>query len=131
MRESCPCGSQKIYMRCCQRLIAGKKQARTAKELMQSRYTAFVKKKSAYLMSTVAGDAAEGFDESSIIDSDLKWIELQIHRVVQGQEEDNYGEVIFTAYYMQKKDARRRRQAMNEHSVFKKINGKWFYTDSL
>ena len=131
MRESCPCGNKKTYMQCCQRLIAGKKQARTAKELMQSRYTAFVKKKAAYLMSTVADNAAKGFDKSSIIDSDIKWIGLQIHRVVQGQEEDCYGEVVFTAYYKQKKDAMGKRQAMDEHSVFKKINGKWFYTDSL
>ena len=131
MRGACPCGNKKTYMQCCQRLITGKKQARTAKELMQSRYTAFVKKKAAYLMSTVADNAAKKFDKGSIIDPDIKWVGLLIHRVVQGQEEDVYGEVIFTAYYKRKKDATETRQAMDERSVFKKISGQWFYVDSL
>jgi SEC-C motif-containing protein len=48
----CPCGTGLPYAECCGRLHAGEATARTAEELMRSRYSAFAVGDAAYLLAT-------------------------------------------------------------------------------
>lgn len=131
MRAGCPCGGTSCYMRCCGPLIKGKRVAATAQELMRSRYTAFAKQKSDYLVSTVAGAAAVDFCREPVIDPGIKWIRLEIIDVIRGREGDDYGEVCFQAYYKKKSDQFGGVRSMCERSVFKKIEGRWFYVGAI
>ena len=130
MRAPCPCGQKKVYMQCCRRLLSGRDTAQTALALMRSRYTAHVKHDSAYLMKTCAGDAAKSAENTPLIDPQVHWVRLEIHQVVQGQANDQYGEVEFTAYYHHECHPHPVRKC-HEHSVFKKQGERWFYTGCL
>ena len=127
MRAPCPCGSKKMYMRCCRPLLAGKVIPDTAQALMRSRYTAFAKGKWQYLSETEAGKAAEGGRDGRV--DGVRWLGLEIHEVIQGGINDNSGAVVFTAHYAHVGDGRR--FSMHEHSIFEKINGRWYYIDSI
>lgn len=131
MRASCPCGGLKSYMQCCGPLIKGKRLAETAQELMRSRYTAFAKQRSDYLVSTAAGAAAELFRRVPVIDAEVQWVRLEVIDVVRGLEADNSGEVYFRAYYKKKCDQLGRVRIMSERSVFQKIEGRWFYVGEI
>ncbi|MEZ4604998.1 MAG: SEC-C metal-binding domain-containing protein [Desulfobacterales bacterium] len=43
--EKCPCGSGNPYADCCRPIITGEKPAKTARDLMQARYSAYAKKR--------------------------------------------------------------------------------------
>lgn len=129
MRAPCPCGNPKLYMTCCRPYIAGKAQAETAQTLMRSRYTAFVKQKPAYLLATMRGAAAELHGERDLIDTRVQWCGLVIHHIVDGGVADNDGEVVFSAYFTT--DGCAQKREMREHSLFKRIDGRWFYVDSV
>ncbi len=95
---TCPCGTQKSYEECCGPLHEGSK-AKTAEELMRSRYSAFVKKNIDYIGAThVPGttdfDPAEAKDwaDNSI------WNGLDIVKTEKGQEDDKFGVVEFKAH---------------------------------
>ena len=126
MHNLCPCGSRKVYRLCCYPFISEKKLAPTAEALMRSRFTAFAKKKNHYLAATVAGRAKyEGNSTSAA--PHITWLTLTIHAVHQGTAQDTYGEVRFTATYKEKYSGSARVQSFEEHSVFEKISGRWFY----
>ena len=127
MRAPCPCGTQKMYMHCCRPFLSGKVLPDTAQALMRSRYTAFTKKKWHYLSETAAGNAA-GDGSMRGIES-TRWLGLVIHGVNQGGVDDDRGEVVFTAYYAGAGD--KQRLSMHEHSVFKKLDGRWYYVDRV
>lgn len=93
---------------------------------MRSRYSAYAKGRWAYLSETVAGRAAEDWrvDASAAV----KWLGLEVIDVVRGGVDDDYGEVYFSAFYQ---DSGSSRQSLRERSVFKKIDGRWFYVGQL
>jgi len=96
---------------------------------MRSRYTAFVKNKTAYLILTMSGPALAKAPIHSLIPPGIKWIKLDIHEVIRGEADDDYGEVFFTAFFKEKKTSAQASQTLKEHSTFKKINGHWSYVD--
>ena len=119
-------------MSCCKKFILGKSLPKTAKELMQSRFVAFVKNKPEYLVSTATDGLMRDNDKDLIIDLDIKWKKLEIHQVFKGTENDDYGEVVFTAYYGYRfGKGSTKTHAMKEHSCFKKVNGKWLYSGKI
>ena len=132
MHTPCPCGSKKIIRHCCHPFLSGKQAVPTAEALMRSRFTAFVKKKPDYLHATAAGQATlEHADNTPLINPSIKWIDLTIYAVHQGQADDTYGEVHFSATYQDKNRPTAKPHTLEEHSVFKKIDGQWFYVGHL
>ncbi len=114
----CPCGSKKSYQDCCSPLHTGISHAKTAEELMRSRYSAYALGQLDYIKKTVAGKAAMGFDpeNSSQVLSSHKWLGLDVVKSDQDFVE-------FRALY----EYQGKCAILHELSEFKQIDGRWFY----
>lgn len=90
---------------------------------MRSRYTAFVLRDSAYLLSTWHPDTRPA--ELDLDDPDLSWLGLEVrcHRPI----DTHHAEVEFVA----RSRHRGRGQRMHVTSRFVFEQGRWFYVDDL
>lgn len=120
---SCPCGSDKIYQQCCAPFHSGQKNAATAELLMRSRYTAFVLKKSAYLLNTWASDTRP--DTLALKNEQTRWIGLKILAKEKGGPGDDQGSVTFQAHYLLGSSI----YTMEERSIFFRTDSRWYYKD--
>ena len=107
-----------MYATCCGPLHDGNEAARTAEQLMRSRYAAFVVGDSAYLARTwhprtrpVDIDPANG----------PAWQGLTVIATADGREDDSVGEVEFQAAHD--------RGVLHERSRFIRRAGRWVYVD--
>ncbi len=124
--SKCPCGTGKPYPECCKPLHQGLASAKTAEELMRSRYTAYVKKLKDYLLATWHPNKREEMKNLDFEDG-LRWLGLKITSTKAGLENDSEGEVNFIASYsFNSKSAQ-----VNEHSHFIKEDGYWYYTGEM
>ena len=93
---------------------------------MRSRYTAYVLADIAYIASTQAGAAAKHFSRGAARRwaKSVEWLRLE---VIDSESDPltGLGRVRFIAYY--REDGRER--ALRENSVFRLVDGKWFYTE--
>ena len=122
MPAMCPCGSNKSYEDCCEPYLTGQQTAATPEALMRSRYSAFAKRKFAYLAKTMKGEAAKVFDISAArSDAPLiQWLKLE---VIRSEEQGDAGLVEFKAHFKY----RNKSGILHEVSRFKKDDGAWFY----
>ena len=103
---SCYCGIGESYFSCCFLLHTGKKTAKTAEELMRSRYSAFVVKDLSYLKKTMKSTAKADFSISKNRTwlKNIIWKGLQVHDHELGQVIHDEGWVTFTASYLENKE---------------------------
>jgi len=122
----CPCGSNADYTACCGRYHAAGT-APTAETLMRSRYAAYALGKLDYIEATCAGPAAIAFDraEAEILQLGTEWLGLEIVGTKKGRQGDSEGTVSFVARYRNNGEE----AALSETSLFKRIDGRWFYWD--
>ena len=115
---SCPCGSGIEYSKCCYPVVSGTEKARTAEQLMRSRYSAYVNQDVDYLVSTTHPDsrAPELAESISSWMQQVEWIRLHVLNAERDRVE-------FIAEYM----ADGKPGQHHERSVFQKLKGKWFY----
>lgn len=114
----CPCGSGQAYAGCCEPLHLGAREARTAEELMRSRYAAYVQRHEAYLLRTWhprTRPALVRLDESP------EWQGLTVLATADGRYDDRTGEVEFRAAH----DG----GVLHERSRFMRRAGHWVYVD--
>ncbi|MCB0407206.1 MAG: YchJ family protein [Bdellovibrionales bacterium] len=123
----CPCGSQKLYHECCEPIILKKRLAKTAEELMRSRYSAFVQNAMEHIQSTHDPSTRNDLDmEGNQAWSErAKWKGLEIIKTEAGTENDSEGTVEFIASYEMDGEP----QKHHELSFFKKIKDKWYFID--
>ncbi|WP_338682978.1 YchJ family protein [Streptomyces acidiscabies] len=114
----CPCGLPQSYDACCGRYHAGPVAAPTAEALMRSRYSAFVKGNSAYLVRTWHPRTRPGNLE---LDPGMRWTGLEILATQDGTAFHSKGVVEFRASY--------RGGALHEVSRFERVDGAWVYVD--
>lgn len=120
----CRCDSGKPFARCCGPILSGKEQARTPKQLMRSRYTAYaLGGHGDYLLktwhpSTLGPLSAEILDEVT-----LDWRGLEI---LDEDQKGDRGRVDFKATYV---DADGKSHIHHEHSAFLRVKGKWLYVE--
>lgn len=125
--SACPCGSSLTYAECCEPLYAGRVQAKTAEQLMRSRYAAYVQGEINYLVQTThpskrTADLRAGYQSTH---DSIQWIGLEVVKTFQGGEGDKTGKVEFKASYIQNGQ----NAVHHERSRFKRHSGAWTYVD--
>ena len=118
----CPCGTGSNYGACCGRLHSGAVQARTAEELMRSRYSAYALGNLDHVFRTWHPRTRPMTIEP---DPATTWTGLEVVDVVAGGSDDEVGEVEFEATYDRGRTAGRR----HERSRFERRRGRWVYVD--
>jgi len=120
--NSCPCGSNLLYEKCCGLYLDGNVAAPTAEALMRSRYTAYTLLREDYLLSTWHAStrpAQLGLAE----EASSKWLGLDVKRHVQ--QDADHAIVEFVARHKVNGRAFR----LHETSRFVHEEGRWFYVD--
>jgi SEC-C motif-containing protein len=116
--DLCPCGSGRLYDGCCGLLHRGQESARTARELMRSRYSAYVVGDADYVLRTWhPRTRPDGLD----LGRAPKWQGLTLISSSDGREGDGSGEVEFRADF--------RGGSLHERSRFVRRAGRWVYVD--
>ncbi len=121
----CPCGKGESFDNCCGGILAGKRKASTAEQLMRARYSAFVCRDADYLLATLAPEKAGGFDPDQIRSDRCVWTGLEIIATDKGGILDQNGIVEFVARFRD----RCTDHVLHEISRFERRNGNWLYID--
>ena len=120
----CPCGGGD-YDRCCGPLHRGERRARTAEQLMRSRYSAFAKGEVDYLLQT--HDQSESRRALRQACRQTQWLGLSILAVDGGDADDLEGTVRF--------EARHQEGVLVETSLFQRrggaLAGEWLYIRAI
>lgn len=127
MIEDCYCGSGQPFGSCCHPIISGSRPATTAEALMRARYSAYVTGDIEFLNESLAPEERHDFDpeQAKAWSQNSKWLGLTIQAIKDGGEDDQTGQVEFTASY----EYQGARQDHHELASFKRIDGVWHYTD--
>ncbi len=122
----CPCGSEKTYAVCC-RPYHQQLNAPTAEALMRSRYSAFALGLDEYLIKTRHPSFRDKDSGSDLKDAlqRQQWVGLTILETLEGSEQDNEGQVRFSAHFIENG----RPGVLTENSRFKREQGRWYYVD--
>jgi len=125
MDEYCYCGNSLTYDECCGAIHNGTREAKTAEELMRSRYTAFVLADIDYILKTYASETRPTEDREGILNwaKSVKWIRLEVLNTKLGNETDEEGFVEFKVHYFEN----RLNETIHEKSYFVKEEGSWVY----
>ncbi|MEP5340045.1 MAG: YchJ family metal-binding protein [Algibacter sp.] len=122
---NCYCGNKKTYSNCCKKAHKDISEAKTAEQLMRSRYSAFVLANGEYLMLSHHKSTRPLKEKKSIIKwaKSVEWIKLEIIETTKGTENDTRGTVTFNAYFYENGKV----DIIHEKSAFVKENNHWFY----
>tara|TARA_R110002072_G_scaffold301164_3_gene480268 strand:- start:54263 stop:54667 length:405 start_codon:yes stop_codon:yes gene_type:complete len=124
-QSQCPCGSNKRLAACCGPYHAVKAYARTARQLMRSRYSAFaLGGLGDYLLQTWHPDTRPAVSAAVMGAADTDWIRLE---VVDSQQQGNTATVEFKAFW---RDENGQIQLHHEKSRFVRQDGRWLYVDA-
>lgn len=122
MTENCLCCSGKLTIHCCGPLLSQTKFAKTPVQLMRSRYSAYaLGGHGDYLLATWLPTMTQGLSSAALSTRTLDWVRLEI--INKSQQGDN-GHVEFKAYFL---NAQAQEEVQHEKSVFKRLNGRWYY----
>lgn len=120
--DICPCGSGRMFDRCCGPYLDRTDVPPTAEALMRSRYTAYTLGQLDYVRATWHPRTCPPVLQPS---PGLHWLGLQIKRVEAGGVDDSTGIVEFVARC--KRGGRADR--LHETSSFERVAGHWVYRD--
>ncbi|HZL09316.1 MAG TPA: YchJ family metal-binding protein [Prolixibacteraceae bacterium] len=125
MQNLCPCGSGQLITNCCKPIIYGEREAKTAQELMRSRYVAFTIANVEYLMFSNYSKTRPVKDRNNIEKwaKSVQWMGLIILQTQAGEINDETGYVEFKAHYLE--DGKL--QQIHENSLFRRENKRWVY----
>ena len=126
--SDCPCGSGAAFARCCEPFLSGVALPETAEQTMRSRYTAYTRVETAYLMATLHPTNREEGDEESAKRwaEESEWLGLEILGTQAGGKDDSEGLVEFIASFRTKGGEA---QTHHERSYFVKENGRWLFKE--
>jgi SEC-C motif-containing protein len=126
--SNCPCCSDQPYSKCCEPLLKGKSKAKTAEDLLRSRYTAFVVGNIDYIMAThhsrTVGEVKR--NELEEWSRDASWMGLKLLQAEGGTDLDDKATLVFHAQY----ELDGKVQDHFEKSFFEKENGVWKFLDA-
>lgn len=121
--DPCPCGRPTDYAGCCGRWHAGPLhlQAPTAEDLMRSRYSAYVRGLTSYVLDTWHPRTRPPQVEPD--PPGLRWLGLAVHRH-EAQDADHA-----TVTFVARSKLGGRAHRLHENSRFERLDGRWFYVD--
>lgn len=121
----CHCNSQKLFQECCEPIHRDMAFAKTAEQLMRSRYSAFVAANIDYLMSSHYASTRPLKEKNDILKwtKSVTWVRLEIIAAKAGLEDDTQALVEFKAFFMENG----RLECIHENSYFVKEQGLWYY----
>ncbi|WP_194768269.1 YchJ family protein [Tamlana sp. I1] len=122
---SCYCGSLETYEACCEKVHKNIANAKTAEQLMRSRYSAFVLANGDYLMASHHSKTRKPKEKKAIVNwaKSVQWIKLEVKETTKGLENDHEGTVTFNAYFFEHGKV----EVIHEKSAFVKENNLWMY----
>ncbi len=123
--KPCPCGTGQTFAQCCDALLQKQRPAKTAEELMRSRFTAHVVGDFEHLHRTYLATSREPY-VAEAGGPTKAWSRLVIHAHEAGPKPDQ-AFVDFTAYFREE-DAE---HALHEKGEFQRVDGTWFYSRSV
>ena len=118
----CPCGTGSNYGACCGRLHSGAVQARTAEELMRSRYSAYALGNLDHVFRTWHPKTRPS-DVSPV--EGMAFVGLEVLEIVAGGPDDDIGVVEFRARLRGPDGV----SEFCERSRFSRRAGQWMYVD--
>ncbi len=122
----CPCGKDKPFKICCGRFIDHNKHAKTAEQLMRSRYSAFaLGGYGQYLLDTWYPTMTAGLDANQLSAKQYEWVKLEVMNKTQ---KGDSATVEFKAYFQSEQDDL---NILHENSLFKRVSGKWLYVGAI
>lgn len=123
----CPCGSGISYSECCELIITGVRQAKTAEMLMRARYSAYVFAGMDFIFESTHPDYRHDYDHAGTKEwaETAEWLGLEIVSSKGGGMDDSVGEVEFIARFKEKGDLREHHEA----GQFKRKDDIWFFTE--
>ena len=126
MIQNCFCGSNIGFAECCEPYLEGKSFAKTAEQLMRSRYSAHATGASEYLKLTSYTLIEDDYDDAEMkqLAKYNHWQKLEVLTHTRGQANDELGTVEYKAYYKYQNDILR---VHHENANFVKAGGKWQY----
>ncbi len=118
----CPCGRPATFDACCGPILAGDRTADTPEALMRSRYTAFARGDTAWLLASWHPDTRP--EQLSLDDEPpMRWLGLTIRSAPPANGDT--GTVEFIARYR----SGGRAGQIHELSRFRREHNRWFYVD--
>lgn len=129
--KECPCGSGKIYEKCCGIVHTNINSVNTAEQLMRSRYSAFCMANGEYLHKShhTKTRPKSKLERNETVNwaKSVTWLKLEIINTTKGSKTDDTGTVEFKAFYMENGSS----TFMHEISTFNKTDGHWVYFDGI
>ena len=119
--QLCPCGSGQLFEACCEPLLAGKKPAATAEQLMRARFTAHVAHDFKFIHDTHRPTAGKPYVAEEG-DPAVVWTKLEVHAHETTDNPDK-AFVDFTAHGTEGGQEK----ILPEKAEFLRINGVWLY----
>lgn len=138
--NSCPCGSARSYSDCCQPLHDNKaiaacsNIAKSAEQLMRSRYSAFVLQKVDYIIATTVPAQQAFLDKQAISDwaKETDWAGLEVLNF-NPKVDKTHASVAFKAFFNVLENGVINKKFHHELSFFVKIKQqhqeKWYFLD--
>lgn len=121
----CPCQSNLVYGDCCGVLHSHQQQAKTAEQLMRSRYSAFVIENIDYIVETTAPTQQILLNRQAlqVWAQQTQWLGLQVlqHKILDKQ----HSLVVFEAKFQGEEEE----QIHDEQSLFVNIANRWYFVD--
>lgn len=129
MVACCPCGSSKTYYNCCGVVHQDIQQAKTAEDLMRSRYTAFTQANGDYLMASQHSSTRPIKEKEAIVAwaKLVSWVKLEVLKTRLGAASDTEGVVEFKAHFIENGQA----DVIHETSFFEREDGHWVYVKGI
>ena len=120
--NTCPCGSGKKFANCCARFLIQQQRAKTAEQLMRSRFSAYyLGGFGDYLLATWHPATSRQLNAIDLSHKTCDWQRLEV--MAKSQQGDT-AMVEFKAYFL---NATGEIESMHEKSNFCRVAGIWLY----
>ncbi|MFT4754713.1 MAG: SEC-C motif-containing protein [Salibacteraceae bacterium] len=128
-KVNCPCGRSIRYSACCERVHLNIHRAKTAEDLMRSRYSAFTLGDGEYLFKSHHSSQRNSADKktTSIWAKSVQWMRLEVVSSTKGAFNSVYGTVAFKAFFIENGTL----NVIEENATFERENGHWVYVGAV